>query len=441
MNAKVAHPSGAERVRRERLPAPSPAFAFETDRAGRLTFLWPPDALGWPAGSLIGGPAAALLARPAGPDPFAAGVATAARPALGRHATGEAVWLSVSAAPAPGPGGGMRGVAHCMAGQDGAPVAAQWRGEVVERILRQVRQEVLASRMMQAVLEGVAGALDGEGGVVLDLLDQTAEPVRHAWGVAPGPLLPRLIDGLQADAADPILGMADGRALMLCPTYTRFGGRAGLCLWRAPGAAAWTSEDARLVSPILTVVRMVLEHEAIQRELALQARTDALTGVHNRRAFLEEVARRIDRLHHEGQPGTLVIVALDHLKRLNDASGQEAGDRALVTLATLLRRTTRPADIVARLGGGEFALWLDGSDALTAAERADDLCRHAPAALAAALPEGAPPLGASVGIAARHPAHAEALDQVMRRADRALGDAKRAGGGQWRAAPGPCEPG
>ena len=225
--------------------------------------------------------------------------------------------------------------------------------------------------------------------------------------------------------------------MLLCPTYTRFGERAGLCLWRAQGAAPWTAEDARLVSPVMTVVRMVLEHEAIQRELAHQARTDPLTGLLNRRAFLEEVARRIDRLHHEGLPGSLMFVDLDHFKPLNDACGHEAGDSALVAAATLLRGTVRPADLVARLGGDEFAIWLDGSDELTAAERAEQLRLEAPAAFAAALAAGAPPIGLSTGIAARHPHAAETLHEVMRRADLALHDVKQGGRGQWKVARGP----
>ena len=126
------------------------------------------------------------------------------------------------------------------------------------------------------------------------------------------------------------------------------------------------------------VIRMVLEHEAIQRELARQARTDPLTGLLNRRAFMEEAGRRIDRLDREVIPGTLIFMDLDRLKPLNDRLGHEAGDAALMLTADLLRRTFRPTDLVARLGGDEFALWMDGSDELTAAERAESL-RNRPA--------------------------------------------------------------
>ena len=430
--------SAEQAVRFEGLLALSATFAFETDDRGRLTYLWPGAALGWPAESLLDRPGAALLSRSTGLDPFAPGPAYAGRPVVGRRADGGLAWLSVSATPLPGPRAGMRGVAQAVAAHDEIAAAALWRSDVVERIMWQVRQEVLAPRMMQAVLDGLMGALDGEGAVVLDLLaPPEANPVRHGCGAEPGGLLAGLIAALQTDTADPVLSMADGRPLLLCPSYTRFGERAGLCIWRAQGAAPWSLEDAKLVSPVMTLVRMVLEHEAIQRELAQQARTDALTGLHNRRAFLEEVGRRIDRLHCEGLPGTLLNVDLDNCRRLNDLCGHEAGDRALVAAAALLRKTVRPADIVARLGGDEFAMWLDGSDELTGAERAEQLRLSAPAALAAALPEGAPPLTLSIGIACRSVHAPETLDEVMRRADLALSEVKRAGRGHWSVARGP----
>ena len=329
----------------------------------------------------------------------------------------------------------MGDVAECRAGRDCSQVAAALRrAEVLERMLWQVRQEVLADRMMQAVLESLVAALDAEGAAILDLLAPPDAPgvVQHGYGADPGAALAGMLDQLQDETLDPVIGVVLGKPVLACPSYTRHGERAGLCVWRAAGAGRWTGDDARLASSVTAVVRIVLEHEAIQRELARQARTDPLTGLLNRRSFLEDVARRIDRLDREGLPGTLVYIDLDHLKQLNDSSGHDSGDKALLQTAALLRGAVRAADIVARLGGDEFALWLDGSDELTAAERAERLRLDAPAAFAACLADGAPALSVSVGIAARHPYAAEPLDEVMRRADLAMYEAKRAGGGQWR---------
>ena len=311
--------------------------------------------------------------------------------------------------------------------------AALHRAEVLERLLWQVRQEVLAPRMMQAVLESLVTALNAAGALILDLLaPPDAARVQHSFGQDPGAALAGMFDHLQTETLEPATSQIMGLSVLACPSYTRHGDRAGLCVWRAAGSAPWTQSDAKLVSSITAVARMVLEHEAIQRELARQARTDPLTGLLNRRSFLEDVSRRIDRLDREGLPGTLMYVDLDHLKQLNDRCGHEVGDKALLQTATLLRQTVRAVDIVARLGGDEFALWLDGSDELTAAERAERLRMDGPTAFAAALMDGAPAISLSIGIAARHPHAAEALDEVMRRADLAMYQAKRAGGAQWR---------
>ena len=334
-------------------------FAFETDAAGSLVFAMPERILGWPVAGLMVQPTAALLAAPAGGfDPFLPGPSYRDRRAWLKRADGGMACLSFSAAPLTQDGVwvGMRGVAIDVTLQtaSGAKVAAALhRGEVVDHILRQMRQEVLAPRMMAAVLEGVAAAVGANGAVVIDLLAPPGpDAVLHRVGAEPGAMLPGLMAGMHDETLDPVIFTADGAPAVACPCYTRFGERTGLCLWRLAEASAWTADDALLVSSVTAIVRVVLEHEAIQRELARQARTDPLTGLLNRRSFLEEVTRRIDRLDREELPGTLMYVDLDHFKQLNDHCGHDVGDIALVQTAMLLRNTVRPADLVARLGRG-----------------------------------------------------------------------------------------
>ena len=436
------------RQRWQDLVAMAADFAFETDAAGRLVFLWPEVVLGWPAGALLGQPASLLLAASADSmDPFAIAPAFRDRRVHLKQADGGMACLSFSAAPLMQGGSpcGMRGVAQNVTEADfreDQAAAALRRLQVLQHILRQMRQEVLAPRMMQSVLQGLTAALGCSGAVVVNLIESPdLSSVLHHVGAQAAPVLPTLFECLQAETPDPVSATAEGDVPVLaCPSYTRFGERNGLCVWRPAGSLPWTEDDSALVSSVSAIVRVVLEHEAIQRELARQARTDPLTGLLNRRSFLEEVHRRIDRLNREALPGTLMYIDLDNFKRLNDCCGHETGDEALLIAAGLLRNLVRPSDLVARLGGDEFALWLDGSDELTAAERAERLRLDAPAAFARSMPPGAPPLSTSIGIASRNPHISESLEEVMRRADQAMYEVKRAGRGHWRVSRDPLLP-
>jgi diguanylate cyclase (GGDEF)-like protein len=163
-----------------------------------------------------------------------------------------------------------------------------------------------------------------------------------------------------------------------------------------------------------------------------QARTDPLTGLLNRRAFLEELQRHVDRLDLESAPGTLMFVDMDAFKAVNDKFGHEMGDHVLIHLAKMLRDLVRPADLIARLGGDEFAVWMSGADHMTAAERADHLRKTAPGELNEILGEAVPGLGLSIGIASRRAGSVEPIDNLIRRADLAMYEVKRGGRGHWR---------
>lgn len=100
--------------------------------------------------------------------------------------------------------------------------------------------------------------------------------------------------------------------------------------------------------------------------------TDGLTGIHNRRAFDETSLRHLDRALRTGHPLTLVIMDVDHFKRYNDTYGHQAGDHALMALASIIKLFIRPADFAARYGGEEFVVLLPETPAdiaLKVAER------------------------------------------------------------------------
>lgn len=416
-------------------------FAFETDAEGRFVFVMPDPALDWPAAELIGRPARELLAGPVFADafsPFEVTEPVRRRRTWLRRPDGSAALMAFAAAPlldASGAIVGARGVGTDWTDYDKFQeriAATLRRGEVLDHILWRTGQEVLAPSMMSAVLDELMNGLGAAGAAVIGF-HPSGEPavVNKAGDAAMDMLEPAA--SLLSSAAEPVDQLLpNGTLLLVGPCQTRFGENAGLAIWRRRGSRGWNHEEKLLVGAASGIIRMVLEHHAIQQEMARQARTDPLTGLLNRRAFLEEVVRHMERLDREEQCGTLLFADLDDFKPVNDSLGHEVGDHVLVRTAEMLRSMVRPTDLVARLGGDEFAMWLDGADHMTAAERAERFRKRIPEELAKVVGDGWKAPTVSIGIATREPGTGEALDNLLRRADQAMYEVKRSGRGHWR---------
>lgn len=172
--------------------------------------------------------------------------------------------------------------------------------------------------------------------------------------------------------------------------------------------------------------QLVGHEHALERVLEL-ARTDPLTGLHNRRAWDEELPRELARARRTGQPVCVAMVDFDGFKRFNDAFGHAAGDRLLGDAAAAWLDSLREVDLIARLGGDEFAVALPGCPIDEAAKVAERL--------RLATPDG---VGCSVGIAGWD--WFESAAELVDRADRALYAAKRAGRGRIEVAAEPAAP-
>jgi diguanylate cyclase (GGDEF)-like protein len=422
------------------LAAMAADFIFETDEWGRLILAEPDPALGWSAAGLLGKPAARLLIDPAGFNPFRVTTEIRHRPVWFRRGDGGQTRCLVAATPILDPAGGFAGVrglgldmTRIDTERDGMASALR-RGEALEALLRQTSREVLAPRMMRAALTAVSNALGAEGAAVaLSGADGTGCQLIHSVGegatavrVSVAAAMPLAPDSVVA------ISGADGRPLLLTACASRFGPFGVIAVWRSADGRLWDDDDRALLLASGAVFRMVLEHESVQREMRQQARTDPLTNLLNRRAFLEELERNVDRLDRDDAPGTLMFVDLDHFKAVNDTNGHEAGDQVLIITANMLRRMVRPTDLVARLGGDEFAVWMNGVDHMTAAERADVMRDILPKEVAETLGAEMPRVGLSIGIACRRQGGHEAIDSVIRRADMAMYEVKRHGRGHWR---------
>ena len=170
----------------------------------------------------------------------------------------------------------------------------------------------------------------------------------------------------------------------------------------------------------------VTEQRRLETELRRIAGTDPLTGLCNRRRFFEEAARLLTEMAEEGEPASLMMLDIDHFKLINDTHGHAAGDQVLQILALRCQSALRMEDLMARLGGEEFAVFLPRSDMTEAcriAERLHTIVSGSPFALERLLL----PVTISIGVTTASAPGTVGIDRLMERADRGLYDAKAAG--------------
>lgn len=169
----------------------------------------------------------------------------------------------------------------------------------------------------------------------------------------------------------------------------------------------------------------VSEALAQQQRLVQDAETDALTGLYNRRWMDRHYPRALSCKHTGHKPTSILMIDLDHFKRVNDQHGHAVGDQVLFQAARRIEFALRPGDLCARYGGEEFCVLLPGVDLTLATGIAQRICASV-ARQPFALSSGATlPLSVSIGVACWD--QQEPLDVLLHAADGALYQAKRQG--------------
>ena len=290
-----------------------------------------------------------------------------------------------------------------------------------QRRLREAEAEARAERdhatsIVSAMGEGYALTLDGE-----------IKAVNHALTAVTGFSAAELVGAMPPYPFWPPEEW-DAIGEILADVIRNSGGTHELTLMRANGErfeAEITARPAREENgrPIgfVSTLRDVSVQKRYQRELERLARTDSLTGLANRHVLQEALAREAARRSPDNRQLALVLLDLDLFKQVNDRFGHPAGDAVLVQVARRLERTVRAGEILARVGGEEFA-WLlpacDAAEAVAAADRARAEIAFEPFGRAGKLT-----MSAGVGLVST-PSDGDAL---YRMADRALYEAKQSG--------------
>jgi diguanylate cyclase (GGDEF)-like protein/PAS domain S-box-containing protein len=415
-------------------------FAWEIGADGTFVFVSPKGAMGFAADELVGKKPSDFVLHEEGAqalNPFETTAEMADVEVWMRQSDGTQVCLLASATPIRGDKGewrGARGVCRDVTQErlrDAALSRANNRERLLGYIVRAIRDEVDPADMMKTAAEATARALNATGCQIFRILPDGADfELAAIWGEA-GNEKPVLDSFLGSDHFDADL---DGWRVLATVCRYRHSINGAVLLWRAAGRPAWSDDDRLLIDDVANQVGLAAEQITNHERVVKLSRTDGLTGLFNRRAFFDEIARRFGRLAREGRPAALIYVDLDNFKVVNDVHGHQTGDQALLAVCELLRQHTRPIDLVARLGGDEFAIWLEGAGETIAVQRCQDLLVAGKRDLNQFSGHPDKPLCLSLGVAVHVGGSTESIEELIARADKAMYEVKRSGKGAWRLA-------
>jgi two-component system cell cycle response regulator len=309
-------------------------------------------------------------------------------------------------------------------------------------------------RMLAVVLETAMASTRAQAGRVL-LLDPDRDELvlsvaRGMQDCAPGQLRIPLgvgISGHVAHSGEPVLGRLgygpgelppgpdepDRGSVIAVPLLSSGRVVGVLDLYDRIGADGFDERDLATIRTFASQATVAVDNVLLHEEAQRLSVTDGLTGLWNYRYFTMTVVKEIERSARFGRPLALLMLDLDHFKKVNDTLGHPRGDAVLVELAARLRAEVREVDTVARYGGEELVVILPETDEAGAAQAAERICDAVRRTPFGRPGEAAVAVTVSVG-AAVFPAHGADAEDLLRRADEALYEAKRAGRDTWRAA-------
>lgn len=425
-------------------------FAWEVGSDGCFQFVSRTGALGYASDDLIGSKPEDLMvgADEFDPIPFLTDIMVEDVELWMNCADGSMACVLVSAMPffeEDGEHLGVRGVCRDVTRErerETALTQAHQREQVLSYIVNTIRDEINPADMLGAAAAATARAMGAKGCSILrfDTVADEGDTEKKPYVLAAtfGEAGPQTF-------TDDFLAFKDGERWLHEEQFDDWHVIAGpcqhaghhngvICLWRHD---PWSDDSRLMVGDISGQLGIAIEQIANHESIVRLSRTDAMTGLLNRRAFFDdELPRRFKRLVHDGASGALFYIDMDNFKLVNDIRGHQAGDEAIFKLCDVLHDFVRPGDLIARLGGDEFALWLDGVGEETAVDRCGDLLRGSKELRSYSGSEERP-LGISVGIAVYRSETGEELGALLARADAAMYEVKRISKGGYCLAPPP----
>lgn len=410
-------------------------ISFQVDKRGIFTFLSPVEALGKKLEPWIGRRAQDLF-WPGGPSPVRSPLSVkkptnfAAVPV--GFVSGRKCWFSFIVEPVLADDGsytGARGSCRDVTEQvlaDKKTKRDNLRLGLQQRITRQLN-----------VSESSEEILDNASAELMDVLraDMVWSLVKYEEGLIPASICGDAtvvpdINGIWRELAlssDPVLEIDDEGRKHLAVRLEQSVGSVGMVLVsRDTSVVPWADYEKSLLEDVMGALASAFGKAELINRLRRLSTQDELTGLWNRRAFVESVERRLRQQCRSGQSGCMLFIDLDHFKSINDTLGHAAGDAALELVADTLKSIVRESDYAGRLGGDEFVVWLENISANDAAMKARTLL-EAMTEVKTAIGAEDMPLGASIGICASEPGTDLKFGDLSERADAALYQVKKTG--------------
>ncbi len=413
-------------------------FAWETGPDGRFAYVSPEGALGYPAEALVGQDPDDLLKdrESVTRSPFQARRAVNRAELWLSRSDGEDACVVAWARPLLDEAGEWRGTRGLcrevteMRRREAALARARTREQLLEHIVRTMRDEVEPRRMLAIAASAIANAIGADGCRLYRRDIEGRLEVAAEHGAVDGDF--DAAGFLERSGAGPRRVGTESRGLAIA-VGSRDGASGAVAVWRSPAGDAWTDDDCRLIEAVGDQIGVAYLHTAYLERLQSQADRDGMTRLLNRRAMIERLTARLGA--PGGSAGALLYIDIDNFKSVNDVHGHQRGDAVLAEVTAMLRETTGSDDLRGRIGGDEFVVWLEGADGDRAAAVAEALVGRG-RALAAHSSSPDRPAGLSVGVAVRAAESDEGVAAMVERADKAMYRAKAAGrealaGGTW----------
>ena len=416
-------------------------FAWETDVEGRFVFVSPHGALGYSPEDMLGRhPEEFLVETDAAivDLPFQAREPVVHAQVWLRNIDNEEACLLASAVPVIGPNGvwrGARGLCRDVTQErlrDSELAQSKMREQVVAYIVNQIREEARPHAMLEAAASMLGRATSSEAAVMSYAPDAGWKilATHEAW---PDTINESQLARHLADGGDTFEVRIGEHRVFGRRTWYHGAVNGSVLLMRNIMAPLWHEDEHAILSAVAGQLAIAMRQIADQHDLERMSKSDGLTGLMNRRAFHDALDSAMARAVRDGKPGALLYIDLDNFKAINDNCGHEVGDSVLCEISQMLTSGSRVYDLVARIGGDEFAIWLNDLDVDSATRRADEFLETL-SHLSERSGDTTKPLGASIGIAQFKPASSESLRELLKRADDAMYTAKRGGKNDWAVA-------